>query len=359
MSFGRPPLFEVVSRIGDPAGERELRSLLPALDTRALVKQSARHGLSAHVADAFARLGLELPSFDHEALARDARQTVAQAAKNRRLLFSVIGALAKRDLVPVLLKGHGLATRLYDAPLNRPSTDVDVLVQPPDLPVVREALEALHLHAQPDPALADVHLEHHHEAFAGPAGLVEVHFRLFAGFGMATFDDVGVELRSRHAQLEGHPVRYLSPEDEFVYLCVHAANHAFLRASWLVDLQQYVRRTPLAWATAAQLARRLEFSVAYASALEVLRTVMRVDLPKEAWLGLPTHRVRSAIHPLLFSAENLASAAVADSAQGSAAVRVWLSDSPRRALNEVRHGLLRLGRREWAKRRRGAPRRPD
>lgn len=338
-------LFEVLKRIG--VREGELPALVSTLDVPALVFQCARHGLSAYVGDAFARAQVTLPASEHRALSDDARLTVMQAVKNKRLLLTVLDALQKKGLTPVVLKGFGLASRLYEPPLVRPSTDVDVLVQPHELPVAHEVLETLGLTHQPDPALFDAHEEHHHEAFEGSAGLVEVHFRLFAGFGMATYDDGAVQHRSRTAQLEGRTVRFLGIEDEFLYLAVHAANHAFLRASWLVDLQRFVRQMPaLDFSKVAQLALESGFTAPYAAALDAMQSAFGPEVISADARALAGHQhLRHLVNAQFFSAENMATARFADGPLAPVLFRVWLVDSPARAALQVFGGLERWLRR--------------
>ncbi len=338
-------LFEVLKRIG--VREGELPALVPALDVPALVYQCARHGLSAYAGDAFARAKVTLPPLEQQALSDDARLTVMQAVKNKRLLFAVLDAFQKKGLTPIVLKGFGLASRLYDAPLARPSTDIDVLVKPHELPAAHEALETLGLAQMRDPALGDVHEEHHHEAFEGPAGLVEVHFRLFAGFGMATYDDAAVQQRAAPAHLEGRTVRFLNAQDEFLYLAVHAANHAFLRASWLVDLHRFVRQVPaLDFSKVAQLARDAGFTAPYAAALDALQTAFGHETISTHARALAGHeRLRHLVNAKVFSAENLAAAQFAEGTVAPFLIRVWLTDSPARVGQQVSFGVKRWLRR--------------
>ncbi len=340
------PVFEVVSRI--PHREAELPALFPLIDHALLANQCARHGLSAYVGDALARVGVPTPS----AIADDARVTVGQAAKNRRLLLSVLDALALRGITPIVLKGFGLASRLYESPLVRPSTDVDVLVLPDEMPAVHEALAAIGLRHQPDLALGAHTLEeHHHEAFAGRAGLVEVHFRLFAGFGMASYDDAAVQARAWSSVLEKRPVRFLGTDDEFLYLAVHAANHAFLRASWLVDLQRFAMKQPPNWARVAALAKEVGFTVPYAAALDAVSVALHAPIPPVARRHAGHQRLRHLVHAQLFSAKNLGSAVLAEGKVAPFLIRLWLVDSPVRGVKQLLGGVKRLIRRTASYRR--------
>ncbi len=344
LAEGRPLagelLFGVLSRLPDgaPLGE------LAALSSPELVAGFARHGLSAYVADALERQQVVL-SESHEQLIQEAQRTVAAGLKLRRLLFSVLDALAERGVSPIVLKGYGLASRLYPGPLVRPCTDVDVHVQRSELPVVGDALRSLGLRELHDTSLADVFEEHHHLPFVGTGGLVEVHFRLFNSAGVA-FDEEGVRARSTAATLEGRSVRFLAPEDEFVYLANHAANHAFLRASWLVDLQLYLRFAPaLDWHRMGDLARSAGCSVAVGAALTALEKTLAVRLPPAARDAFPARPWRTLVDSALFSTPRLATSRLAGGRLSSFLIRLLLVDSPGHGVRHVVEGAGRSLRR--------------
>ncbi|MEW5739577.1 MAG: nucleotidyltransferase family protein [Myxococcota bacterium] len=321
-SPGDSPLFDLLA--GVPAA----RAIGSVSHT------AARHGVSALLADRLAALGQPVP----DELARDARSQVAQGLKMKRLTLQVLDALGEEGVTPILLKGFGLAVRLYpEQPLARPSSDVDVLVSKPDLTLVERAMTRLGLSRYEDPGLADVFEEHHHISFVGAAGLVEVHFRLIATLGRGGFDDVSIHARARDFVLEGRAARVLDEEDEFLYLATHAANHAFLRASWLVDLQRYLARAErFDWPRMAARSRSAGFHTAVATALELVEQLLKVRIPDAPRRAFHLGPLRRAVDRRLFAGPLVESAAVADHRVGAFLVRLWLVDSP---LHGVRHLL--------------------
>jgi hypothetical protein len=337
----RGSLFEVLARI--PHRTAELRDLLPRLDGPALVDAASRHGVSAWVADA---LG-ELTFADQSRLLADARATVAGAQKLKRLTLSVYDALHGAGVVPIALKGTVLAHRLYPSnPRGRPSSDVDVLVLPEELDRVATALAPLHLHRWVDPSLGNVFEDHHHLSFSGAAGLVEVHFRLISTFGRGLFDDDAIRARARDATFESRRIRLLAPEDEFLYLATHAANHVFLRVAWLVDLQQFLRLQPeLDWQAMAARADDAGFTQAITVTLHLLERLLDVPLPEGARRAFPGRRRRGFFDARLFTAATLESASLSTHRLGNFAVRLWLVDSPRHGARHLLDGVKRYARR--------------
>lgn len=294
----------------------------------------ARHGLSALLAD----------YLTDDALLADARATIARGLKTKRLALAVLDALRAVGLVPILLKGYGLAQRLYPGqPLARPSTDVDLLFTEAELVRARPVLASLGLHEFQDP------VDHaHHVAFSGPRGLVEAHFKLFNGFGGGEFDEKALRARRVAATLDGRPVFFLAPADEFLYLATHAANHGFLRLSWLVDLAYYVGKQPLDWPLMALRARAAGFLTAVASSLHTLERVLQVQLPAQATRHFPLPALRAALDSRLFSTDMVSSALVSNHWLGGFALRLWLVDSAAHGVRHVVEGARRYLRRSGA-----------
>ena len=305
---------------------------------------AARHGLSAWVADELARSRREVPP----ELQRAALAQVAFAARLKRLTHQVLDAFRARGVLPVLLKGYGLASRLFPAqPLARPSSDVDVLVGPSELEPAQEALAALGLAQRSIPGVEDEHEEHHHLSWSGPQGLVELHFKLFTGFGGAHFDEQAVLARARADILDGRPVRWLSPEDEFLYLATHAANHGFLRLSWLVDLGALLERGPaLDWGLMRARAAEAGFVVPVATSLWLVEDLLSVRLPAGARASFPRSKRRWLGDRALFSPRRVASAELSEGRLSSFLLRLYLVDSPRQAGRHVVEGARRAWR-QW------------
>jgi hypothetical protein len=321
-----------------PADGDRLARVWPALDFGALVASAARHGVSALVADFLAAQHRELPPAEQQALQRDARGLISRGLRIRKLTLSVFDALRTAGLEPVLLKGAGLAQRLYpEQPLARPSSDVDVWVVPEELPTVASVLPGLGFSRGPPEAHG------HHESWVANGALVEVHFRVFSGFGGNAFDDAALRSRLVAGDFFGRAVRWLHPDDEFVYLATHAANHGFLRASWLVDLQRALaRRDTFDWAAMAARCRAAGFHAAVSAALLVLREALHVTLPFAAERHFSSGRLRALGTSRLFSAERLERAHLSESRVASVASRFWLMDSPRDGVTEAVGGARRL-----------------
>jgi hypothetical protein len=310
-----------------------------------LVRLGTRHGLCLAASERLEALGVALP----EGLAAAARAEISRGLAVKRLTLQVVDALQAEGLRPLLLKGYALALRLYpEAPFSRPSSDVDVLVAYGELERARAVLVQLGLQHEVNVGFGDQFVEHHHFTYAGAAGTVELHFRLFRGLGGVVFEEPALWARARAQVVEGRTVLTLGVEDEFLYLATHAANHGFARASWLVDLSRFIDAEPqLDWGQVSAEARRLGLVVPVGVALWLLQSMLHQPLPDSVTVRFPLGRLRAALVRRLFSPSHLMEADLASSRLGPFVLELALLDSPRQVGVHVGEGALRFARRWW------------
>ncbi len=248
------------------------------LDEDELVAKCARHGLSGLAEYELKQAGLTLRQPAAIALRRGAMSTAVVGIKVKKLLFQCFEALARDGIVPVLLKGYGLALRCYPDPLYRPMTDVDLLVARDELHRAEAALARIGL--KKNEQLEAFQLEHHHHLnFYGTLGSVELHFRAISGFGGA-IDAPRLLERAVEDSLEGWRVRYLRPEDELVYLATHATQHLFKGVAWLYDLKLFIRRYPaLDWQSVISVAQESGMRTPVYFALRTSQNALSAEVP--------------------------------------------------------------------------------
>jgi hypothetical protein len=274
-------------------------------DAEALVHAAARHGLAGFVQHALGLSGWTLDEAVRTRLRREALGQAARGMKVKALLLRSLEALAAVGVVPVLLKGHGLAVRLYPEPLQRATSDVDLLVADAEVDAASRALVGLGLRALDAREAAHAREHEHHLTFSGAAGLVELHFRALVGYGQA-LEAEALLVRAQEAELEGRRVRYLRAEDELVYLSLHASNHLLQRLSWLFDLKLLGRAHPgLDWERVVEVARGTAFPHLAWYALEAARRLVGATVPDEALAALAPPAWQRLLAARFFTAERL------------------------------------------------------
>jgi hypothetical protein len=116
------------------------------------------------------------------------------------------------------------------------TTDVDLLVGEADLERALVALSSIGYEASTDPSERRFRREHHHLHLFHPQALpLELHFHAYKGFGRILPSEPLVARRLEVPNLRA--IGVLAPEDELVFLSVHAAAHRFGRLAWLYDLR--------------------------------------------------------------------------------------------------------------------------
>ncbi|MBY0525331.1 MAG: nucleotidyltransferase family protein [Gemmataceae bacterium] len=186
----------------------------------------------------------------------------------------VVEVLGDHQVPTVQLKGPILSERLYADPLVRPSCDLDLLVHAADLPRTVESLESLGYRRGSDAEVGYDLRHHHHVSLYHPCRPpVEVHFRAFAGFGTVVPAEDLMARAVPYSSSRGTTYLVLSREDEALYLCLHAAGHAFSQLVWLHDIQTFCAQNPdTDWEAVFARARQCQVSVALAFALFVAKS---------------------------------------------------------------------------------------
>lgn len=269
----------------------------------AFVRSAVRHGLAGFVAHAVGQAGWVLPPESAALLRRESLTGAARSLQVKALLQRSLEALAVEGIVPVSLKGYGLALRLYPDPLQRATRDVDLLVSRGDVETAARVLTGLGLTARPtrDGRHADV--DSHHLELEGKAGLVELHYRALAGWGR-TLEGDALVARAVEGTLEGQRVRWLAPEDEAVYLSLHASHHLLQRLAWLFDLKLLAARG-LDWDRVVAGARGTGLPQLVFHGWEVASRLLGAAVPADALEALAPPRWQRGLARRFFTEERL------------------------------------------------------
>jgi hypothetical protein len=142
----------------------------------------------------------------------------------------------------------------------------------------------------------------------------------------------------------GTVTNILAPEDELLYLSIHAAGHRFVRLSWLCDIQLLLRRHPeLDWTLATARAREFKVLSPFLFTCDTLQRRLGVSVPH--FVSLMTQRLRSRIANLFLSATARQPDPSRRSLVGKMAFTATLCDRPNAAFGFVRRQLLLFTRR--------------
>jgi hypothetical protein len=223
---------------------------------------AGRHGLRGVLLHHAREVGLAPEGTDAWLAAERAVQKRQRAA-----LDEATAALSAADVRAVALKGPLLGARVYPAPGRRPSTDLDLMIREAELERAVRALATAGWLPSDDRKAASFYREHHHHVHLARAGapMVELHHRALSSFGVLVPSE---ELVARARPYGGAWV--LTPEDEWLYLAVHAASHVFERLGWLYDLKLLARAEQIDWRIVVERAHALRLLSVVSFARELL-----------------------------------------------------------------------------------------
>jgi hypothetical protein len=202
-----------------------------------------RHRLAGVIYRALRGTGLPLPSGIG---GRIKRYFIIEKIGQERLYSSLdrlLLAFHAGGIRAVALKGPVLADRVYPDPHSRLCGDLDFLVHPEDLSGTTGLMRSLGYREEPVPVYVPgyhYHLRFHH----GEAPPVEIHYALGTGFHPPYPPDSFIDRASMHRTGRGTETFLLSPEDELIFLSLHAAKHAFSQLVLMYDLKLFLLRHP-------------------------------------------------------------------------------------------------------------------
>lgn len=211
-------------------------------------------------------------------------------------LKRILDALEQNGVRAVVLKGLVLGERVYPQAMLRPAGDIDLLIDDTDRSPAEAALAGAGYSArpwQPHEMPPD-----HAVLFEHPGGgSVDLHHLASASFSATTVTGEMLERSISYHTEAGGRAWVLAPEDELLYLTVHAARHRFSRLGWLVDLRLFIERHPaLSWEAVGARARSWQFQRSAAAAGALLQRRLQFDFPAPARAALgPDLRTRVAL----------------------------------------------------------------
>ncbi len=213
---------------------------------------------------------------------------LANALRNQLLaeeLARVLSLLGDAGIPVIPLKGVPLALALFGDPAARVCGDIDILVSPRDVMRALDLILASGYHAEVNhPYFSKIALRHgrHFNAVREGRGisfLLEVHWTLIqhSSKNAEAVRDLWAEARPQTCFAA--PAYSPGPEWEFLYLCIHAADHDWQVLKWLVDIHQTVLSGTVNCGKAMEEAKRLGLDHVVRQSLAVSSFLLGTPLP--------------------------------------------------------------------------------
>lgn len=277
-AHGAPPLpaefcllLACARTAADPKTDAYIRAGLEAgIDWTAFVAKALEHNLVALVHRTLVRVAPDL--IPDDIAGAFAVHGDRERQRNRALLAElarVLGELDRRGIPAIPFKGPVVALQAYGDIDLRTFRDLDVLIRESDADTAIDTLRGLGYAADADglrPAqraallrIQGQELLVHRESRVA----IEPHWRLTPNKMAVAIDYEGFWSRARRADIGGHAMLVLAPEDQLVTLLVHGGKELWWRLNWLGDVAAFAQARPdLDWdvvvaRAAAQGCRRM------------------------------------------------------------------------------------------------------
>lgn len=218
-----------------------------------------------------------------ERLQRLRQAALAVSARTAARTAEVAGWFAAEGIETLILKGAPLAALLYESPLLRHSSDIDVMAHPCDVGRAWRMLTARRLRPSFDlderQVAALIRVGYAHDFHApGNRMLVDLHWDVQPH--LCPLDISKVWTRAQDVAVENRVYRTLSKEDYLLFLCYHPVKHTYRSLRAVCDIAALLRQE-LDWdyvqreAEAAGCCRMLRLGVGLAQTLLGASSPMR------------------------------------------------------------------------------------
>ena len=188
------------------------------------------------------------PDVVRERLHKEALGQAMWELQHRVVISEVVKAMNERGILPLLLKGTGLAYDLYAEPSQRSRGDTDILISFSDLPTARTVLENLGFGKSINMEMSD-DLKHQEEWVHernGTFHAVDLHWSMINSEALRDvmpFSELQRKAVPLNKLCDG--ARSLSRVDALIFACLHRAKH--LSSSYYVDGKRYEGGDRLIW----------------------------------------------------------------------------------------------------------------
>jgi hypothetical protein len=287
------------AQLSPEARERALSLLAGPLLWPRLFERARRYGIFPLLYDALRTLGFPgVPDPVRSEWTKIFRFNAIQNELLARELARILQLLGDAGIPVMPLKGIALGESLYGDPALRVCADIDVLVPP------RHAIDAFHVVVssgyQPEftqPRLLHLVVRYgKHFVLTREDRLraytLELHSGLLWGGRLERELLEAIWSEAGRKSFFGVPAFALSAEWEFLYLAVHAAQHAWLSLTWYVDLDRLCGRAAVDWKKVNEKATWLGWEAAVRSSLAACRSLFETPLDPAFAVTPPSRPLR-------------------------------------------------------------------
>ena len=207
----------------------------------------------------------------------------ANSVKNRFLageLLHILQLFEAQDILAVPFKGPVLAAVLYGDLAMREFTDLDILVQPRDIPKAREILSKDGYRSNLPRTFIppDVNVDELRSISTGIS--LELHWQFSPRRFVPSLSAEHVWNGIEPVVILGRKIWSFSPQDMFLFLATHGGKHCWSSLKWLCDLAEFIRSNPaLDWPSLFKRAEALGAARTCRLGIHLAAELLQAEVP--------------------------------------------------------------------------------
>lgn len=246
------------------------------------------------------------------------QESVRYAIRERHFLCA-LAALEAAGVRPIVLKGFALAHTLYETPIQRPSLDLDVIIDVHDVPVVHQVMRELGWTLPY--GVRGQYTSHQFTWATGDEGptraLIDFHWRITNRPQLSrTLTHNELRSRAQTQTLHGTTIHTIAHVDALLHAVIHLVAHHrddAIPALWYLDIalleQRLSPQERVAFlravaangisALCADVWRQAEAAIAFAPSRETRWMLHSFDQSSDVWQRMPQHRTTEILADLI------------------------------------------------------------
>jgi len=200
-------------------------------------------------------------------------------------LAATLQHFESRGIPVIAQKGPALAHLLFGDSAMREFGDLDLLVRPTDVPRAVGALAELgyEKNLQLSPRQEKAYLRSGYEYVFGRGeerNLIELQWNLLPRFYAVDVNVDQLFAQAQEHEFDGYRAQMLGLEDQFIFLCVHAAKHQWAQLGMVRDIAS-LARFDIDWEFVVGEARRLGVVRIVLVSLLLARVLIGCEIPEQ------------------------------------------------------------------------------
>jgi hypothetical protein len=225
----------------------------------------------------------------HLQLELQSKANQLKAIKGQALQVKLQSFFHENNIYAIFLKGLFLSKLYYGDIGTRNFVDIDVWVESEQYGSVKSYIKSFGYIGVLDKydlnltQLKYLRQSTHDEIFYSNADrnapVIELHWKLRNALGNFKFDTNEHKLDLRTYEMNGQYFNVFNDIDQFIFLTVHGAEHAWFKLKWLVDLYHVILKCDLNWDEVVVRAKQLNSLIEIRLAWNLLEQIYRLEIP--------------------------------------------------------------------------------